>query len=170
MNVLIADYPAEVQKILGKYPSDQKRSAVMPLLYLAQNKLGYLTKESMEDVGEITGMQVTEVASIVGYYTLFHDRPGGRYRLQVCTDLSCAMRGAEEFLQKMCTNLGIRLGETTAEGLITIEEVTCLAGCDHAPMFQVQGDGEIVYHENMNEVKSMALVNTLRAAGKEAGA
>jgi len=170
MNVLIADYPAEVQKILGKYPSDQKRSAVMPLLYLAQNKLGYLTKESMEDVGEITGMQVTEVASIVGYYTLFHDRPGGRYRLQVCTDLSCAMRGAEEFLQKMCTNLGIRLGETTADGLITIEEVTCLAGCDHAPMFQVQGDGEIVYHENMNEVKSMALVNTLRAAGKEAGA
>jgi NADH-quinone oxidoreductase subunit E len=170
MNVLIADYPAEVQKILGKYPSDQKRSAVMPLLYLAQNKLGYLTKESMEDVSEITGMQVTEVASIVGYYTLFHDRPGGRYRLQVCTDLSCAMRGAEGFLQKMCTNLGIRLGETTADGLITIEEVTCLAGCDHAPMFQVQGDGEIVYHENMTEVKAMALVNTLRAAGKEAGA
>lgn len=170
MNVLIADYPAEVQKILGKYPSDQKRSAVMPLLYLAQNKLGYLTKESMEDVGEITGMQVTEVASIVGYYTLFHDRPGGRYRLQVCTDLSCAMRGAEGFLQKMCTNLGIRLGETTADGLITIEEVTCLAGCDHAPMYQVQGDGEIVYHENMTEVKAMALVNTLRAAGKEAGA
>ncbi len=170
MNALIADYPAEVQKILGKYPDDQKRSAVMPLLYLAQNKLGYLTRQSMEDVAEITGTEVTEVASIVGFYTLFHDKPGGRYRLQVCTDLSCAIRGAEEFLKKMCINLGIRLGETTADGLITIEEVTCLAGCDHAPMFQVQGDGEIVYHENMTEEKAMALVKILRASGKEAGA
>jgi NADH-quinone oxidoreductase subunit E len=169
MNALIEKYPAEVQNILAKYPADQMRSAVMPLLYLAQIQLGYLTKSLMQNVAEIIGIDVTEVASVVGFYTLFHDGPGGRYRLQVCTDLSCAMRGAEQFLQKMCQNIGIRVGETTADGLITIEEVTCLAGCDRAPIFQVQGDGEIVYHESMTEEKAMALVDQLRSRGKEAG-
>lgn len=167
MNALLQDYPAEVKAILGKYPLDQKRSAVMPLLYLAQIKLGYVTKKSMEDIAEITGIEVTEVASVVGFYTLFHDQPGGRYRLQVCTDLSCAMCGAEEFLAKLCANLGIRVGETTADGMFTVEEVTCLAGCDHPPLLQVQGDGDIVYHEDMTEEKAMALVGRLRAGGKE---
>lgn len=170
MNALLEEYPAEIKKILGKYPADQKLSAVMPLLYLAQSKPGHLTKQSMEDVAEIIGSELTEVASIVGFYTLFHDQPGGRYRLQVCTDLPCAMRGAEEFLAKLCGNLAIRVGETTADGLITVEEVTCLAGCDRAPVLQVQGDGDIAYHENMDEDKAMTLVSELRSRGKEANA
>ncbi len=167
MNALLDEYPAEINKILGKYPADQKLSAVMPLLYLAQSKQGHLTKRSMEDVAEIIGSELTEVASIVGFYTLFHDQPGGRYRLQVCTDLPCAMRGAEDFLAKMCVNLGIRVGETTADGLITVEEVTCLAGCDRAPVLQVQGDGDIAYHENMSDDKATALVSQLRIREKE---
>ncbi len=170
MNGLLEEHPAEVQAILAKYPPDQKRSAVMPLLYLAQAKSGYLTRQSMEEIAEIIGVETTEVASIVGFYTLFHDHPGGHYHLQVCTDLPCAMRGAEEFLDKLCANLGIHVGETTPDGLFTVEAVTCLAGCHHAPLLQVQGDGEIAYHEDMTEEKTLALLDQLRSAGKEQGA
>ena len=88
------------------------------------------------------------MTSIVGFYTLFHDKPDGRYRIQVCTDLPCAMRGADAFLKQLCDNVGIKVGETSADGLFTIEAVTCLAGCHHAPMFQLQGDGDISYHED----------------------
>ncbi len=87
--------------------------------------------------------------------------------MQVCTDLSCAMRGAETFLQELCSNLGIKVGETTADGLVTLEAVTCLAGCDRAPMFQLQSAAGIEYHENMDVDKTMELIETLRKSGKE---
>ena len=162
MNVLIQRYPDEIERILAKYPADQKRSAVMPLLYLAQSEPGYLTRQSIQDIAEIVNISTTEVSSVVGFYTLFHDQPGGRYRLQVCTDLSCALRGAERFVEQLCQNLSIRIGETTPDGLVMVEEVTCLAGCDKSPMFQLQGDGEITYHENQTVDQAMKLVEELR--------
>ena len=91
----------------------------------------------------------TEVASIIGFYTLYHDKPEGKLRIQVCTDLPCALRGADQFLADLCENLGIEPGGTTADGLITVEAVMCLAACDKAPMFQTQGPDGIKYHENM---------------------
>ena len=162
MNVLMQRYPDEIARILAKYPADQKRSAVMPLLYLAQRELGYLTRQSIQDIAEILELSTTEVSSVVGFYTLLHDEPGGRYRLQVCTDLSCALRGADRFLEQLCQNLAIRVGETTPDGLIMVEEVTCLAGCDKSPVFQLQGDGEITYYENQTVDKAMKLVEELR--------
>ncbi|HEX9029174.1 MAG TPA: NAD(P)H-dependent oxidoreductase subunit E, partial [Anaerolineales bacterium] len=113
MNALIEKYPQEVETILGKYPADQKRAAVMPLLYLAQRELGYVTKQSLSDIASIIEITPTEVASIVGYYTLYHGEPEGLYRIQVCNDLPCALRGADEFLARLCENLGIQVGETT---------------------------------------------------------
>lgn len=148
MNDLLAKYPREIQEILDKYPQDRKRSAVMPLLFLAQRKEGFLRDQALGEIGQILGIQKTEVASLVGFYTLFHDEQGGRYRIQVCTDLCCALRGAEEFLEGLCTALGVRPGETTADGLVTVEAVKCLAACDKAPMFQVQEEDGISYHEN----------------------
>lgn len=162
MNVLMQRYPDEIARILAKYPADQKRSAVMPLLYLAQRELGYLTRQSIQDIAEILELSTTEVSSVVGFYTLLHDEPGGRYRLQVCTDLSCALRGADRFLEQLCQNLAIRVGETTPDGLVMVEEVTCLAGCDKSPVFQLQGDGEITYYENQTVDKAMKLVEELR--------
>ena len=155
-------YPEEIARILAKYPPDQKRSAVMPLLYLGQSELGYLTRQSIQDIAEIVDITTTEVASVVGFYTLFHDQPGGRYRLQVCTDLSCALRGADRFVEQLCQNLAIRVGETTPDGLVMVEEVTCLAGCDKSPMFQLQGNGKITYHENQTVDQAMQLVEELR--------
>jgi NADH-quinone oxidoreductase subunit E len=162
LNKLLETYPDEIARILTKYPAEQKRSAVMPLLYLAQRKLGYVTRLSINEIAEIAGVSPTEVMSLVGFYTLYHDDEGPRYRLQVCTDLSCALRGADEFLEKLCHNLGLKVGEISPDGLIMVEEVTCLAGCDRAPMLQLQGDGEITYHENLSVESASKLVDDLR--------
>ncbi|HEY5271418.1 MAG TPA: NAD(P)H-dependent oxidoreductase subunit E [Anaerolineales bacterium] len=160
-------YPQEVNKIMAKYPPEQKRSAVMPLLYLAQRDQGFITKSALEDIAQMLDITSTEVAEIVGFYTLYHDKKAGKYHMQVCTDLPCALRGADKFLEDLCSNLGIQVGETTTDGMITLEAVTCLAGCDRAPMFQIQSADGLEYHENMTMDKTMELVETLRKSGKE---
>lgn len=155
-------YPKEVKRLLSKYPPEYKRSAVMPLLYLAQREEGYVTKAAMKDIAGLLEITETEVASIVGFYTLYHDEKAGKYRMQVCTDLPCALRGADEFLDNLCANLGVKVGETTADGIVTIEAVMCLAACDKAPMFQMQGPDGIAYHENMTVDRTMELIEALK--------
>jgi NADH-quinone oxidoreductase subunit E len=162
---LAEKYAEEVKAIFVKFPV--KRSAVMPLLYLAQREGGYVTKESMSEIAAMLELDVTEVASIVGFYTLFHDEKAGKYRMQVCNDLPCALRGADKFLEALCQNLGIKVGETTADGLVTLETVTCLAACDRAPMFQLQTGDQLTYHENMTVDRSLELIEALKAGGKE---
>jgi NADH-quinone oxidoreductase subunit E len=136
----------------------------MPLLYLAQRDEGFVTKAVMEDIAQMLDITSTDVAGIVGFYSLYHDDKAGKYRMQVCTDLPCALRGADQFLEQLCGNLGVKVGETTPDGLITIEAVMCLAACDKAPMFQVQGPDGIAYHENMTVDKTMELVEVLKKA------
>lgn len=162
MNTLAEKYFDDIQAVLEKYPADQKQSAVMPLLYMAQREYGYVTKQAMQEIAEILDMSATEVASLVGFYSLYYDEEGGKYRVQVCTDLSCALRGAEEFLEKFCENLGIQVGETTPDGLVTVEEVKCLAGCDKAPMFQVQTGEGLTYYENQTEESALKQVERWR--------
>lgn len=164
---LAEKYPKEVKQILSKYPPEHKRSAVMPLLYLAQREEGYINKAAMKDVAQIVDISETEVAEIVGFYTLYHDQKAGKYHMQVCTDLPCALRGADEFMNNLCANLGIKVGETTQDGFLTLEAVTCLAACDKAPMFQTQGPDGIKYHENMTVDRTMELINTLKKSGRE---
>jgi NADH-quinone oxidoreductase subunit E len=166
---LAKKYPKAVKQILAKYPPEHKRSAVMPLLYLAQRQEGYITKEAMQDVADLLEISVTDVGAVVGFYTLYHDKKEGKYRMQVCTDLPCALRGADQFMESLCSNLGIQVGETTADGLITLEAVTCLAACDKAPMFQIQSAEGLAYHENMTVDKTMELVATLKRSGREVG-
>ena len=164
---LAQKYPGEVQQILSKYPPEQKRSAVMPLLYLAQREDGYVTKESMREIARMLDITETDIGALIGFYTLFHDEKEGKYRMQVCTDLPCALRGADQFMQNLCGNLGIKVGETTPDGFVTLEAVTCLAACDKAPMFQVQGPDGITYHEDMTVDRTMELIQALRTAGGE---
>jgi NADH-quinone oxidoreductase subunit E len=160
--MLTEKYPAEVRSLLAKYPAEQKRSAVMPLLYLAQREEGYITKGAMNEIAAIVGITATEVATVAGFYTLFHEQPGGKYYVQVCNDLPCALRGADEFLEKLCENLGIKVGETTPDGKITIEAVMCLAGCDKAPMFQVQSAEGLKYYENQTVEGALELIKGLK--------
>lgn len=171
MNELYNKYEKEIQEILGRYPENAERSAVMPLLFLAQREKGYVPAEALQDIAEITGTSETDVSSVMGFYSLFHAEPAGRYRIQICTDLPCALRGSESYLEQVCEKLGVREGETTDDGLFTVEAVKCLAACHRAPMFQLQGDGEIKYYEDQNVEITMQLVEEIRrkvAAEKEA--
>ncbi len=164
MNLLLEKYGNEIQQILAKYPEDKagKRSAVMPLLYLAQRAYGYINKDAIGQIADICEISTTDVASLIGFYTLFHDEQTGKYHIQVCTDLPCALRGAEEFLDKLCENLGIKVGETTPDGLIKVESVMCIAGCDKAPLFQVQSPDGLEYHENQTVESALEVINKLR--------
>ena len=141
----------------------ERRSAVMPLLYLAQREKMYVNREDMAEIAAILGITATDVASIVGFYSLYYDQPKGKYHIQVCTDLPCALRGAERFMEELCNRLGIQPGETTADGLITVEAVMCLAACDKAPMFQVQSGAGLQYYENQTVESALALIEQLRA-------
>jgi NADH-quinone oxidoreductase subunit E len=160
---MLADtHPEEIQAILAKYPSDQSRSAVMPLLFLAQREYGKLDRQAIVEVAGLLDLDPTEVGSLVGFYTLYHDQPGGKYRIQICTDLPCAVRGAEGFATQLCAGLGVRRGGTTNDGLLTVEEVKCVAACDRAPVFQVQAPDGIHYHENQTIDSAHQVINRLR--------
>jgi len=140
----------------------------MQLLYLAQREYGHLSKTAIVEVAGLLDLDPTQVGSLIGFYTLYHDKPGGKVRIQICTDLPCALRGAEAFASEVCENLGIRLGDTTADGMITVEAVMCLAGCDKAPLFQVQDADGLHYHESQTTESAMSLIGQLRRNGEHA--
>jgi len=165
---MLADKHAdEIRSLLERYPPERKRSAVMPLLHLAQREYGWITRAALQEVAELTGTTSTEVGTVAGFYTLYRSQPAGTHTIQVCTDLPCALKGGEELAKKLCANLGVRLGEVTPDGLFMVEEVMCLAGCDRAPVLQVQDARGIQYHENQNEDSAMRLIGDLRRASKE---
>jgi NADH-quinone oxidoreductase subunit E len=159
---MLADkYRSQIDTILAKYPADRRRSAVMPLLFLAQGEYGHLSPEAMDEVGVLVGLARTEVAGIVGFYTLYYDHPAGKRRMQICTDLPCALRGADKFADEVCQRLGVAMGETTADGQWTVEPVMCLAACDKAPMFQVQDENGVHYHESASPDRPMTVDEAL---------
>lgn len=160
--MLAEKYAHEIQVLLAKYPPEHRRSAVMPLLYLAQRDKMYINRQDMAEIAKILGISTTEVASVVGFYSLYYDQPKGKYHIQVCTDLPCALRGSEKFLEELCNRLGIKPGETTADGLITVEAVMCLAACDRAPVFQVQSRDGLEYFENQTVENALQLIERLR--------
>lgn len=160
--MLAEKYRTEIEEILSRYPPEQRRSAVMPLLYLAQREYGHVPPEAVEEIASLLEIDPTQVGSLLGFYSLYYDRPGGKYRVQICTDLPCALRGAEAFAQEVCRQLGIELGGTTEDGLITVEPVMCLAACDRAPVFQVQASDGIHYHENQTVESALEFIRLLQ--------
>jgi NADH-quinone oxidoreductase subunit E len=147
----------ELNEILKKYPD--KRSAVLSALYITQRRQNYLVEEDIRDVADALEMDVTEVQAIIGFYTLFRKEPTGKYLIQVCTDLPCALRGAEAFYRRLCERLGLPpQGGTTEDGLFTVEAVVCLAACDKAPVAQVNLD----YYENLTDERIDTVIAALR--------
>ena len=160
--MLAETHSEQIQAILSKYPDDQKSAAVLPLLYLAQEENGFISKEHISEVASLLDMSETQVGSLLGFYTLLHDEPEGKYRLQICTDLPCALRGAEEFSKAVCKHLGVEPGETSSDGLFTVEEVMCIAACDKAPVLQLQTSKGIHYHEDQSDESIQELIANLR--------
>jgi NADH-quinone oxidoreductase subunit E len=155
---LIAEtYAEEIKGLLARYPD--KKSAVLPLMHLAQREYGYMSDEAMKEVAGILDLDPTHILSLTGFYTLYYEEPVGKYVLEVCNDLACALRGADEFLDMACNKLGIGPHETTDDGLFTIIPVMCLAACDRAPMLQCN----LKFEEHLDEEKFDQLLARLRA-------
>lgn len=157
MNPLLTKYAERIAKTLAKYPD--KRSAVMPLLYIAQEEYGYVSPEGIDQVAEICDMDPTQVKSVAGFYTMYSEKPKGKYWLQVCTDLACALRGADKFHEELKEYLGVEEGGTTEDGMFTVEHVMCLAACDKAPMLQCN----FHFVENLDMEKMKQLIAEWRA-------
>lgn len=155
--MLVEKYTEEINAILAKYPD--RRSAVLPIMYLAQEAYGFMNHEAMRDVASVLGLDPTHVLSLAGFYSLYYEEPVGTYVLEICNDLPCALRGADEFVEMACHKLGVGVEETTADGMFTIKTVMCLAACDKAPMMQVN----LKYEENLDEEKFDALITRLRS-------
>jgi NADH-quinone oxidoreductase E subunit len=128
----------EIARLRGLYP--EPRSALLPALHAAQAEVGYLTEAAMEDVGRALGVPLTEVASVATFYEMFHLEPLGRHHIRICTNLACYLNGCDRVLDHLCRRLGVRPGETTADGRVTVEAVQCLAACEEAPVLLVDAD------------------------------
>ena len=158
-DLLRATFPDRIREELGRYPSDRPASATIALLYLAQAAYGHMTASAVEEVAELVCVDPSRVRALVGFYSLLRRAPTGGWLIHVCTDLPCALRGADAFLDRLCSRLGIAPGETTADGLFTVEEAMCLAACDRAPVMQVN----LAYADGLDDEALDAILDDLRS-------
>ncbi len=132
---LSAANEARAAEIISMFP--RPRSALIPLLHLAQAQDGYLTDEAMRRIGELVGATPAEVKGTAGFYEMFRFEPVGTYLVNVCTNISCLLWGGEELLEHACESLGVEVGGTTDDRMFTVEEAECIAACTEAPCLQV---------------------------------
>ena len=159
-----AENRSRFETILRRYPPDRKRSAVLPALYLVQEQQGYVTGQSIRYVAGLLGITAADVEDVVSYYTMFYTRPVGRYVLNVCRTLSCALNGAERVTEEIAARLAIRPGETDPSGTFTLIEVECLGACDRAPVVMVND----AWHECLAPEDVGRLLDDLRTRGEGA--
>jgi NADH-quinone oxidoreductase subunit E len=147
----------EIDTILSRYAD--RRSAVLPVLYIAQDAYGHLTDAAIREVAEILGMPATDVFEVVGFYTLFYNKPVGTWVLQVCDDVPCCFLGAEQLVTTLESKLGITADQTTPDGMFTLQRVKCLADCDRAPLLQAN----LEYYRHIDTPEKVdALITELR--------
>jgi NADH-quinone oxidoreductase subunit E len=149
------------EDIIARYPV--KRSALIPLLHLAQEQDGYLTEDAMEHVAELVGVTTAQVLGTASFYEMFKREPVGDYVVNVCTNISCMLRGGEDLLEHLEARLGIHAGSTTSDGKFTLEDVECIAACTEAPCMQVN----YRYFHRVTHAEVDELLEDLRA-GKRA--
>lgn len=146
----------QFQEVLTHYPT--KRAALLPTFWLAQEEFGYLSPEVMEYIAQLLDLSPAYVAAVASFYTMFDKEPKGKFHLQVCTNLSCALVGAQQIVECLEQKLGIQLGETTPDGKFSLSEVECLGSCGTAPVLQLNsGD----YYENLTPERVAQLVEEL---------
>ena len=150
---------AKVKDILSRYPHERRASAIMPVLWIAQARFGFVSQEAIDLTARVIDVPAAEVAGVATFYTMFHLEPVGRHVLQVCCTLSCSIMGAERIVAYMEKKLGIHAGETTPDGRFTLKKVECLASCGSAPMLQVN---ERKFDENLDEAAVDRLLDSLK--------
>lgn len=153
----------QIEEIKNRYPSGKHKSALLPVLHLAQADHGWLPIDVMNDVAEVLDIHPIEVYEVATFYTMFHVKPVGKYVLEICRTGPCCLVGAESLIQYLKNKLNVEEGEVTADGLFTIKPVECLASCGTGPVLQIGPD--YIYKENLTEEKLDQLIESLRAKG-----
>lgn len=155
---------AKFEEIASHYPPEQRKSAVIYALFMVQQKVGWVTRAGMRHVAEVLGCTTAEVEDVATYYAMFYKQPVGKYVVQVCRTLSCALKGAERVTEEIAHHLHLAPGETDSSGTFTLLEVECLGACDRAPVVMVN-DG---WHECLKPEDAVKLLEVVKATG-EAG-
>jgi NADH-quinone oxidoreductase subunit E len=150
---------ARFQHLVSLYP--RKRSALIPMMLLAQQEQGYVSQQAIEYIGKYLDLSASDVESTMTFYTLLRRKPAGKYHLLICTNLSCMLQGSDEIEACVKRKLGVGLGEVTPDGLFSAVEFECLGSCTTAPVLQVNGE----FHENLNVPRVEALLDELRQRG-----
>ena len=148
----------EMKSHLTKYPTERKRSALIPLLFVVQRERGYLDNPGVNFLAKFLDLEVTDVWETATFYSMFNLRKIGKYHIQVCKTLSCRIMGEPEITEYICDKLGIHVGETTADGKYTVSRVECLGSCGTAPMMQIGFD----YHEDLTAEKVDRILDSLK--------
>jgi len=146
----------KVNDVIKRYPD--KQAAIMPVLWIAQAQNRWISNEVMQEVAKVLGINPEEVLGVVTFYTMYHQKPMGKYHLQVCTNVSCMLRGAYDIYENVKKNLGIENMQVTADQKFSLEEVECMGSCGTAPMIAVNED----YYENLSVDKVNKLLEDLK--------
>ena len=152
---------ARFDKLVTIYPL--KRSALVPMLLYAQDEVGFLSDEVIAEIAARLELTVLEVHNVISYYSMLTTKPRGKYNVQVCTNISCMVRGGEEILHHCAKKLGIGHKQTTQDGLFTLEEVECIGACSWAPAAQVNYD----FHENLTTAKMDRILDEYQKKGTQ---
>jgi NADH-quinone oxidoreductase subunit E len=150
------EFEARFAEMVPHYPT--KRSALVPTLLYAQDEVGFLSDEVIAEIAGRLDLTELEVRNVISYYSMLTTKPRGKFHVQVCTNISCMVRGGEEILQHCAAKLGVGHKQTTADGLFSLEEVECIGGCSWAPAVQVNYD----FHENLTAQKMDAVLDGYR--------
>lgn len=167
---------ARIQEILKRYPEGRQASAILPLLELAQRQCGgWLPGSAIEKVTEMLGLPIIRGYEIATFYTMFNLAPVGKYHLQVCGTTPCMLRGSEDLFQVCKKYLGIERGETTGDGLFTLNEVECIGACVNGPAIQINDDNyedldETSFHQLLEDLKAGIKVKPGSALGRQGSA
>ncbi len=135
----------QIQSEIGKYPSGQKQAAIMATLTIAQREKGWLSKETMDWIAEYLEVPPIRVREVATFYSMYDLQPTGKHKICVCTNISCMLRGSDLVVEHFERRLGVKVGETTADGKLSLKEVECLGACGGAPMMQLDDK----YYENL---------------------
>lgn len=149
----------KVKEIIARYPEGRQKSALLPILHLAQEQHGWVSPETMDYVADILNIQPVEVYEVATFYTMFHLEPVGTHVIEYCRTGPCCTMGGEEVFEHLRNKLDIKAGETTADGKFTLKEVECLAACGWGPCFQIREK----YFMHLTNEKVDEIIDTLRA-------
>jgi NADH-quinone oxidoreductase E subunit len=145
-----------IEEVRKKYPTSL--AAVMPVIYIAQEQNGYISSEVMEEIANVLNIDKVNVLSVVTFYTMYHTKPVGKYHVQVCTNVSCMLRGANEIWENVKAKLGLENMQVSPDGKFSLEEVECMGACGYAPMIAVNEN----FYENLNKEKVLEILDSLK--------